>query len=57
MGDVVIRIQGGIGNQMFQYAIGKELEYLGQNVKYDFESYKRGYDPFEYELKDTIGLI
>lgn len=57
MGDVVIRIQGGIGNQMFQYAIGKELEYLGQNVKYDFESYKRGYDPFEYELKDTFGLV
>lgn len=32
---VIIRMKGGLGNQMFQYALYCELEYLGRQVKMD----------------------
>ena len=32
---VIIRMKGGLGNQMFQYALYCELMYLGRQVKMD----------------------
>lgn len=32
---IIIRMKGGIGNQMFQYALYTELKYLGRDVRMD----------------------
>lgn len=44
---IVVRLQGGLGNQMFQYAYGRELTARGHRVMYDISSYEtdslRGY--------------
>lgn len=37
----VISFSGGLGNQMFQYALLKNLELKGKNVLADLESYQR----------------
>ncbi len=42
---VVIRLSGGLGNQMFQYALYLQLKALGRNVKID--------DRTEYEGRDN----
>lgn len=37
---IIVRLQGGLGNQLFQYALGKTLATVsGQKVKYDATSY------------------
>lgn len=36
---IVLRIHGGLGNQMFQYAYGRELVHRGYDVVYDTSSY------------------
>jgi len=41
---IIINIKGGIGNQIFQYALGRALEMYGKMVKYDvtsFEGYRQ----------------
>ncbi|MAC84744.1 MAG: alpha-1,2-fucosyltransferase [Arcobacter sp.] len=57
---VIIRIIGGLGNQMFQYAYAKALQKKGYNVKIDitaFETYKLhgGYqlNKFDLDLKEA----
>ena len=35
---IIIQLKGGLGNQMFQYALYKELKYRGKDVKIDDES-------------------
>lgn len=53
---IISRIQGGLGNQMFQYSIGKILEQKFGNVLYlDIEYFndqikKRGFTPRKFEL-------
>jgi len=55
----VIRLMGGIGNQMFQYAFGKVFQELGKEVAYDIswfsikQTYPRPYrlDKFQADLK------
>ena len=53
---IIIRMKGGIGNQMFQYALYTELKHLGRDVKMDdvngFVSDAQR-DPV---LKDTFGV-
>ena len=34
---IIIQMAGGLGNQMFQYALYKQLESIGKNVKMDDE--------------------
>ena len=51
---IILKIQGGLGNQMFQYAAGRNLSIkLNTELKLDISSYnndvKRG---FYYELFD-----
>ena len=48
---IILKIQGGLGNQMFQYAAGRNLSIsLNTEIKLDITSY---YNDFkrEYELK------
>lgn len=56
---IIIRLNGGLGNQMFQLALGKKLEYLGNNVQYDINSIEsridvhnivKSYDVFDIDL-------
>ena len=35
---IIIQLKGGLGNQMFQYALYKELKNRGKEVKIDDES-------------------
>lgn len=57
---IVIKVQGGLGNQMFQYALGYKLTLLGKTVKYDISSYimkeqfSRKLDISLFELKLPI---
>lgn len=38
---IVVKLMGGLGNQMFQYAFAQELTYMyGDEVCYDMDSYK-----------------
>lgn len=46
----IIKIQGGLGNQLFQYAFYKELEYRGQEVYADLSQFKSPSEPRKYEL-------
>ena len=32
---IIIKIMGGLGNQMFQYALARRLQLMGRNVKID----------------------
>lgn len=57
---IIIRIIGGLGNQMFQYAYAKALRKKGYNLKIDitaFETYKLhgGYklNKFDLDLKEA----
>jgi hypothetical protein len=52
---IIVRITGGLGNQMFQYAYAKSLEQKGYEVKIDtsaFETYKLhgGYQLDKYDI-------
>ena len=37
---VIIHVMGGLGNQLYQYAISEKLKSLGKEVKLDFYAYK-----------------
>lgn len=45
---IIIRFKGGLGNQMFEYALYRELEYQGKKVKADLTYYaeREEYMPF-----------
>jgi hypothetical protein len=48
---IIVKLQGGVGNQMFQYAAGKQLAHIHQTtLKLDINSFER--DPLrEYALQ------
>lgn len=47
---VILRMQGGLGNQMFIYALYKKLELLGKDVRVDLSAYREKKDKREYML-------
>lgn len=47
---IIIRFQGGLGNQLFQYALYKELQYLGKEVYADLSIFEREEEIREFEL-------
>lgn len=53
---MVIRFQGGLGNQMFQYALYKELQWLGKDVKADLYLYRTNNDIRKFEIEDIFGI-
>ena len=48
---IIIRMQGGIGNQLFQYALYCEYQYKGIDVCADLSLYRNGIDPRKYGLE------
>ena len=59
---LVVRIMGGLGNQMYQYAFSRGLAYkLGQEVQYDLSFYDQQVQNGlcclrEYELERSFGI-
>ena len=54
---IILKIQGGLGNQMFQYAAGRNLSIsLDTEIKLDITSYnndvKREYELKHFSIKD-----
>ncbi|MBQ9991387.1 MAG: alpha-1,2-fucosyltransferase [Lachnospiraceae bacterium] len=47
---IIICIQGGLGNQMFQYALFYKLKTLGKEVAIDTSLYKTGVEKREFRL-------
>lgn len=52
---VIVRMQGGLGNQLFQYALYKTIKEKGIQVKADISDYILKRDSRNYEL-DKLGL-
>lgn len=52
---VIVRMQGGLGNQLFQYALYERIKYNGTEVKADIADYLNGKDSRTYEL-DKLGI-
>ena len=52
---LVVKFQGGIGNQLFEYAFYKELKYLGKTVYADLSEYRVKHRVRELELS-KLGL-
>ena len=52
---VIIQLKGGLGNQMFQYALYRELKHRGKEVKIDDES---GFvnDKLRVPVLDRLGV-
>lgn len=52
---VIIRVSGGLGNQMFQYALYQEMLHRGREAKLDLSSYEEKQNFRQFEL-DLFGL-
>lgn len=52
---IVIRMQGGLGNQLFQYALYETFRQKGIQTKVDISAYEEGKEKREYELA-KLGL-
>jgi len=52
---IYIRILGGLGNQLFQYAFGSALEARGHQVKYDLDHYRHIGDYYRVNYNRPIG--
>lgn len=52
---VIIRMQGGLGNQLFQYALCQEFKSKGIETKIDISAYEDGRESRKLELK-KLGL-
>ncbi len=64
----VIRLYGGLGNQLFQYALGRAMQHNGIKVFYDIRGEKEGVNntklkryyrlgKFNIEIKEHYGII
>ena len=47
---IIVRIQGGLGNQLFQYALYESFRNIGREVKADVTGYLEGREERELEL-------
>lgn len=52
---VIVRFKGGLGNQLFQYGLYKNLELLGKDVRADISDYEENRDSRNFLLRD-IGM-
>ncbi len=53
---IIVRIFGGLGNQMFQYAFGYYLERNGNDVYYDISDFSIHNHHHGYELESVFNL-
>ena len=53
---VIVKLTGGIGNQMFEYTFGEQLRYLGYDVKYDISELQEYKVHAGYELENVFNL-
>src|SRR3989338_5193642 len=56
---IIVKLSGGLGNQMFQYAAGRRLAYIHDTVlKFDFqglnEDTKRNYELSVFSIKEEF---
>lgn len=54
---IIVRIFGGLGNQMFQYAFGKYLEQYGNQVVYDLYDFSIHNHHQGYELEKVFNIV
>jgi hypothetical protein len=52
----IIRFQGGLGNQMFQYALYEELKFHGLQVKADLTEYSLKTNYRQFQLGQAFGI-
>lgn len=52
---IIVRMQGGLGNQLFQYALCENFKEMGREVKADISAYQDGREERSFEL-DKLGL-
>lgn len=52
----IVWIDGGLGNQMFQYALALKLESLGKQVKIDVTKYADHHVHNDFELDKVFGM-
>lgn len=52
----IVWIDGGLGNQMFQYALAMKLESLGKQVKIDVTKYADHHVHNDFELDRVFGI-
>ena len=52
----IVWIDGGLGNQMFQYALAMKLESLGKQTKIDISKYAEHHAHNDFELDKVFGL-
>lgn len=52
---VIVRFKGGLGNQLFQYGLYRNLELLGKDVRADISDYEENRDSRDFLLRD-IGI-
>ena len=53
---LVVKVQGGLGNQMFQYALYKKFLKQGKNVKLDLDFFSKCKAHNGYELEKVFNL-
>lgn len=53
----IVWIDGGLGNQMFQYALALKLNDLGREVKLDITKYAEHHAHNDFELDHIFGLL
>lgn len=52
----VVAAKGGLGNQMFQYAVYRELEKMGFDCYFDITPYKKNDFHYGYEIPNVFDL-
>ena len=53
---VIVKFQGGIGNQLFEYAFYKQLKHMGKEVYADLSAFRTDFQIRDFEL-EKLGLI
>ena len=53
----IVRFKGGLGNQMFQYALVEALRAYGREVRCSLGFYKKHPDVMHFCLKDIFSQV
>ena len=53
---IIVRFQGGIGNQMFQYALYRQLQEKGKTVKADLSTFQSAKEIRSFKLQESFDI-